>query len=89
MMISDERAAWLAGLKSGDAVLAHDRHSPPRARAVVFVDSTRVFYGDGEYPDWVWREHGHALLDSPGHRWIEPPAPSPDPDSRIGGVEAS
>lgn len=90
ILISEERAAWLAGLKPGDAVLAYDRHLLPSVREVRFVDSSRIFYGaDDDYPDWVWREHGHALLDTYSHRWIERPPTAPASDSRIGEMQAS
>lgn len=72
MIVSEERAAWLAGLKVGDVVIAHGAHSPPSARRLVFTDHTRIFYGDADAPDWVWKHTGYALLDTSSQRWIEP-----------------
>ncbi len=73
MSDSEARAAWLAGLKVGDTVLAHQRYTPDRRVQVVFIDHTRIFYGSAECPDWVWRESGHALNHTSSHRKIEPP----------------
>lgn len=67
------RDAWLAGIKVGAEVMAHDRFSPPRAHRVVFVDHNRIFYGDESCQDWVWLDSGQALVASSSHRWIEPP----------------
>lgn len=72
MSDSDARGTWLAELKVGDTVLAHDRYTPNRRVQVVFIDHTRIFYGSAECPDWAWRESGHALSNTSSHRWIEP-----------------
>ena len=76
MMIAEARAEWLAGLKVGDEFIEWDDFAPPSICRVAYIDHSRIFYSPANEstanPDWVWRENGHANLNTSRHRWIEP-----------------
>lgn len=64
---------WLLALKAGDAVVAHSQYAKPQLARVVFVDTTKIYYGDAQYPDWVWRGTGVALTGTRFWRRVERP----------------